>query len=136
MLTGKGVTAWRRVLACLAPAAAPGTPRAAGGAAGAPAPAALVPEAVAFVKAFAGAGKPIAAICHGPWTLVEAGVVAGKTLTSWPSLRTDIRNAGGDWRDEQVVVSPEHGFDLVTSRKPDDLDAFDQQLVKTFARAV
>jgi deglycase len=96
----------------------------------------LVPEAVAFVKAFAAAGKPIAAICHGPWTLVEAGVVAGKTLTSWPSLRTDIRNAGGDWRDEQVVLSPEQGFDLVTSRKPDDLDAFDEQLVKTFARAV
>jgi len=98
----------------------------------------LVPEAVAFVKAFATAGKPIAAICHGPWTLVEAGVVAGKTLTSWPSLRTDIRNAGGDWRDEQVILSPspEQGFDLVTSRKPDDLDAFDQQLVKTFARAV
>jgi len=95
----------------------------------------LVPEAVAFVKAFAQSGKPIAAICHGPWTLVEAGVVAGKTLTSWPSLRTDIRNAGGDWRDEQVVLSPEQGFDLVTSRKPDDLDAFDQQLVKTFARA-
>ena len=63
-------------------------------------------------------------------------MVAGKTLTSWPSLRTDIRNAGGDWRDEQVVPSPEQGFDLVTSRKPDDLDAFDQQLVKTFARAV
>ena len=96
----------------------------------------LVPEAVAFVQAFAAAGKPIAAICHGPWTLVEAGVVAGKTLTSWPSLRTDIRNAGGDWRDEQVVLSSEQGFDLVTSRKPDDLDAFDQQLVKTFAHAV
>jgi protease I len=94
----------------------------------------LVPEAVAFVKAFAAAGKPIAAICHGPWTLVEAGVVAGKTLTSWPSLRTDIRNAGGNWRDEQVVLSPEHGFDLVTSRKPDDLDAFDEQLVKSFAQ--
>jgi protease I len=61
----------------------------------------LVPEAVAFVKALAAAGKPIAAICHGPWTLAEAGVVAGKTLTSWPSLRTDIRNAGGDWRDER-----------------------------------
>jgi protease I len=95
----------------------------------------LVPEAVAFVQAVAAAGKPIAAICHGPWTLVEAGVVKGKTLTSWPSLRTDIRNAGGDWRDEQVVLSPEQGFDLVTSRKPDDLDAFDKQLVKTFARA-
>ena len=96
----------------------------------------LVPEAVAFVKTFAAAGKPIAAICHGPWTLVEAGVVAGKTLTSWPSLRADIRNAGGDWRDEQVVLSPEQGFDLVTSRKPDDLAAFDRQLVKTFASAV
>jgi protease I len=94
----------------------------------------LVPEAVGFVRAFAAAGKPIAAICHGPWTLVEAGVVTGKTLTSWPSLQTDIRNAGGDWRDEQVVLSPEQGFDLVTSRKPDDLDAFDRQLVKTFAR--
>jgi protease I len=94
----------------------------------------LVPAAVAFVKAFAAAGKPIAAICHGPWTLVEAGVVAGKTLTSWPSLQTDIRNAGGNWRDEQVVLSQEQGFDLVTSRKPDDLDAFDEQLVKSFAR--
>ncbi len=58
----------------------------------------------------AAAGKPIAAICHGPWTLVEAGVVAGKTLTSWPSLRADIRNAGGDWRDEQVVPQPRAGF--------------------------
>ena len=95
----------------------------------------LVPEAVAFVKAFAAAGKPIAAICHGPWTLVEAGVVAGKTLTSWPSLRTDIRNAGGNWRDEQGVLSPEQGFDLVTSRKPGDLEAFDKQLVKSFAQA-
>ncbi|HEX4093054.1 MAG TPA: type 1 glutamine amidotransferase domain-containing protein [Trebonia sp.] len=95
----------------------------------------LVPEAVAFVQAFAAAGKPIAAICHGPWTLVEAGLVSGKTLTSWPSLQTDIRNAGGDWRDEQVVLSPERGFDLVTSRKPDDLDAFDSELVKAFARS-
>jgi len=95
----------------------------------------LVPEAVALVKAFAAAGKPIAAICHGPWTLVEAGVVQGKTLTSWPSLQTDIRNAGGAWRDEQVVVSSEEGFDLVTSRKPDDLEAFDEQLVKSFAGA-
>ena len=94
----------------------------------------LVPEAVAFVQAFAAAGKPIAAICHGPWTLVEADLVNGKTLTSWPSLRTDIRNAGGDWRDEQVVVSPERGFDLVTSRKPDDLGAFDRELIKAFGR--
>ena len=95
----------------------------------------LVPEAVAFVKAFAQAGKPIAAICHGPWTLVEAGVVAGKTLTSWPSLRTDIRNAGGIWVDAEVQVCTSGPNVLVTSRKPDDLDAFDQQLVKTFARA-
>ena len=95
----------------------------------------LVPEAVAFVQAVAAAGKPIAAICHAPWTLVEAGLVEGKTLTSWPSLQTDIRNAGGDWRDEQVFVCPEQGFDLVTSRKPDDLDAFGEQLVKTFAAA-
>jgi protease I len=93
----------------------------------------LVPEAVGFVKAFAAAGKPIAAICHGPWTLVEAGLVAGKTLTSWPSLQTDIRNAGGDWRDEEVFVCPQQGFDLVTSRKPDDLEAFDKKLVEIFA---
>jgi protease I len=95
----------------------------------------LVPEAVAFVQAFAAAGKPIAAICHGPWTLVEADLVRGKTLTSWPSLQTDIRNAGGDWRDEQVVLSPERGFDLVTSCKPDDLEAFGRELVKAFARS-
>ncbi len=96
----------------------------------------LVPEAVDFVKAFAAAGKPIAAICHGPWTLVEAGLVKGKTLTSWPSLQTDIRNAGGDWRDEEVFVCPMQGFSLVTSRKPDDLEAFSRQLVQTFATAI
>jgi len=94
----------------------------------------LVPEAVELVKAFAAAGKPIAAICHGPWTLVEAWLVKGKTLTSWPSLRTDIGNAGGDWRDCEVFICPTQGFDLVTSRKPDDLDAFDKALVTTFAR--
>ena len=87
------------------------------------------------MQAVAAAGKPIAAICHGPWTLVEAGVVKGKTLTSWPSLQTDIRNAGGDWRGEQVFLCPMQGFDLVTSRKPDDLDAFSRQLVETFAKA-
>jgi protease I len=95
----------------------------------------LVPEAVRFVQAFATAGKPIAAICHGPWTLVEAGLVDGKTLTSWPSLQTDIRNAGGDWRDAEVFVCSRQGFDLVTSRKPDDLEAFDQKLVEIFAGA-
>jgi protease I len=93
----------------------------------------LVPEAIAFVKGFADAGKPIAAICHGPWSLVEAGVLAGKTLTSWPSLHTDIANAGGQWRDEQVFTCPIGGYTLVTSRKPDDLDAFDAALVEAFA---
>jgi deglycase len=91
------------------------------------------PAAVALVKSFADAGKPIAAICHGPWTLVEADVVRGKTLTSWPSLQTDIRNAGGTWRDQQVVTSPEGGYPLVTSRKPDDLDAFNGALLSELA---
>jgi protease I len=94
-----------------------------------------VPEAVSFVKDFAAAGKPIASICHGPWSLVEAGVVRGKTLTSWPSLQTDIRNAGGDWRDEEVLTCPMQGFTLVTSRKPDDLDAFCKALVEAFTPA-
>ena len=95
----------------------------------------LVPEAVEFVKGIAAAGKPIAAICHGPWSLVEADVVKGKTLTSWPSLQTDIRNAGGRWQDSEVFVCSMQGFDLVTSRKPDDLDAFTKALVDTFAQA-
>ena len=77
-------------------------------------------DAVAFVKGFAEADKPIAVICHGPWTLVEADVVRDRTITSWPSLRTDIRNAGGSWVDEEVVV--DNG--LVSGRKPDDLPAF------------
>jgi protease I len=93
----------------------------------------LVPEAIAFVQAIAAAGKPVAAICHGPWTLIDAGVVAGKSLTSWPSLQTDISNAGGDWHDEPVLLCSAMGFNLVTSRKPDDLDAFNDQLVRTFA---
>jgi protease I len=93
----------------------------------------LVPEAVAFVTDFAAAGKPIAAICHGPWTLVEAGVVEGKTLTSWPSLRTDIRNAGAQWRDEESVTCPDAGFTLVTSRNPGDLDAFNSAAIAAFA---
>ena len=79
-----------------------------------------VKPAVEFTRAFFEHGKPVAAICHGPWTLVEADVVRDRTLTSWPSLQTDVRNAGGDWVDEEVHV--DHG--LVTSRKPDDLDAF------------
>ena len=95
----------------------------------------LVPEAIAFVQAIAAAGKPVAAICHGQWTLIDAGVVAGKSLTSWPSLQADISNAGGDWHDEQVMLCSAMGFDLVTSRKPDDLDAFNAQLVPVFAQA-
>ena len=81
-------------------------------------------EAVEFTRAFFEAGKPVAAICHGPWTLVEAGVVDGRTLTSWPSLRTDLVNAGATWVDEQVYVDG----GLITSRKPDDLPAFTKAL--------
>ena len=84
---------------------------------------------VAFVRDFFEAGKPVASICHGPWVLVEAGVVKGRKLTSWPTLRTDIRNAGGNWVDQEVVV--DNG--LVTSRKPDDLPAFCSKLVEEFA---
>jgi len=93
----------------------------------------LVNDAVRLLKDFAEAGKPVAAICHGPWTLVEADVVSGKSLTSWPSLQTDIRNAGGDWRDEEVRTCNMQGYTLVTSRKPDDLDAFNTALIDAFA---
>ena len=86
-------------------------------------------EAVEFVRAFFDRGKPVAAICHAPWTLVEAGVVKGRTLTSWPSLQTDIRNAGGRWVDEETCVDG----DLLTSRKPDDLPAFCEKLVELVA---
>jgi protease I len=89
-------------------------------------------DAVAFVKAHTAAGKPVAAICHAPWTLIEADVVRGKNLTSWPSLQTDLRNAGASWTDETVVVCPAE-FSLVTSRNPDDLPAFTKEMVATFA---
>lgn len=90
-------------------------------------------DSVALVKAFVDAGKPIAAICHAPWILVEAGVLPGKTLTSYPSLTTDVRNAGGTWQDTEVFHCPANGWDLVTSRNPDDLPAFDAKLVEVFA---
>lgn len=87
-------------------------------------------KAVNFVKAFFDAKKPVSAICHGPWTLIEAGVVKGRKLTSWPSLRTDLRNAGADWMDKDVVVDS----GLVTSRKPNDIPAFNQQMIEAFAQ--
>jgi protease I len=89
-------------------------------------------DAVAFVRAFFEAGRPVAAICHGPWTLVEADVVRGRTLTSWPSIRTDIRNAGGTWVDEEVHVDA----GLVTSRKPDDLPAFCAKAIEELAEGI
>jgi protease I len=90
-------------------------------------------RAVAFVRAFVDSGKPIAVICHGPWTLVEADVVRGRTLTSWPSVRTDIQNAGGSWIDREVVVSEGDNV-IVSSRKPDDLPAFCRTFTEQFAR--
>ncbi|MFI8849576.1 type 1 glutamine amidotransferase domain-containing protein [Streptomyces sp. 891-h] len=89
-------------------------------------------NAVAFVKGFFDAGLPVAAICHAPWTLVEADVVRGRTLTSYPSLRTDIENAGGTWVDEQVRVCDGGNNKLITSRKPADLEAFDKAFLTEF----
>lgn len=89
-------------------------------------------DAVEFVRSFFDAGKPVAVICHGSWTLVEADVVRGRTLTSWPSLQTDLRNAGAEWVDEEVVVDG----NLVSSRKPDDLPAFNAKVVEVFAAAL
>ena len=89
-------------------------------------------DAVRFVRSFFEQGKPVAAICHGPWTLVEADVVRGRTLTSYPSVKTDIRNAGGEWVDQEVVV--DRG--LVTSRKPDDLPAFNEKLLEEIAEGI
>lgn len=87
------------------------------------------PKAVAFVRAFIDAKKPVAAICHGPWTLIDAEAVRGRKVTSWPSLRTDLRNAGAIWTDEQVVTDQ----GIVTSRKPDDIPAFSSKMIEEFA---
>jgi protease I len=89
----------------------------------------MLPKAVAFVRAFVEAGKPIAAICHGPWTLIDAEGVEGRKMTSWPSLRTDLQNAGAQWVDEEVVS--DRG--LVTSRKPTDIPAFNRKMIEAFA---
>jgi protease I len=88
------------------------------------------PDAVNFVKHFIDNRKPVAAICHGPWMLVEAGAVRGRTVTSWPSLKTDIRNAGGTWEDKEVISS--NG--VVTSRKPDDIPAFNREMIELFSK--
>jgi protease I len=90
------------------------------------------PDAVKFVKTFIDSGKPVAAICHGPWMLVETGAVRGRTVTSWPSLQTDIRNAGGTWVDKEVMVS--NG--VVTSRNPDDIPAFNLEMIELFSKGV
>jgi protease I len=86
----------------------------------------LSQEAISFIRDFGDEDKPIAAICHGPWTLIDAGIAESKHMTSWPTLQTDLRNAGAEWTDEQVVVDGK----LITSRKPDDLQAFNQALLK------
>lgn len=90
------------------------------------------PEALEFVRGFFEAGKPVGVICHGPWTLIDAGVAKGRTLTSWPSLETDLRNAGAEWVDEEVHVDQ----GLVSSRKPDDLEAFKAKIVEEFAEGL
>ena len=90
------------------------------------------PDAVSFVREIFQSGKPVAAICHGPWLLVEAGVLKGRTVTSWPSLQTDIRNAGGDWVDREVVTDE----GLVTSRKPEDMPAFNKKMLEEFSEGI
>ena len=91
----------------------------------------MEPKAVQFVKDFVGTGRPVAAICHAPWTLVEAGVVKGKTLTSWPSVKTDLKNAGANWVDKEVVTDGQ----FISSRKPDDIPAFSKALIEALGRA-
>ena len=91
----------------------------------------IIPAAIAFVKAFVDAGKPVASICHGPWTLIESGAARGRRMTSWPSLSTDLGNAGAQWVDQDVVVDK----NVVTSRKPDDIPAFNREMINLFAQA-
>jgi protease I len=91
-----------------------------------------LPNAIEFVRGFFGADKPVAVICHGPWTLIEAGVVEGRAITSWPSVKTDLINAGAKWADKEVVV--DNG--LVSSRKPDDIPAFNRRMIEEFAKEV
>lgn len=90
-----------------------------------------IPKAVSFVRGFVDGGKPVAAICHGPWTLVEADAVRGRRMTSWPSLKTDVKNAGGIWEDAEVIVDQR----LITSRKPDDIPAFNRRMIEEFAKS-
>ena len=90
----------------------------------------IEPKAVAFVKAFFDAGKPVASICHGPWTIIETGAARGRRMTSWPSLKSDLKSAGADWVDEEVTVDG----NLVTSRKPDDIPAFNAKMIELFSQ--
>jgi protease I len=92
----------------------------------------MEPKAVAFVKSFFDAGKPVAAICHGPWMLVEAGVARGRKIASWPSIKTDVRNAGAEWVDKEAVTDG----NLVTARKPDDIPAFNRAMIELFSSGV
>ena len=91
----------------------------------------IIPEALRFVKSFFDEGKPVAAICHGPWTLIDAGVVRGREVTSWPSIHTDLKNAGARWVDREAVVDG----NLVTSRKPEDIPALNKAMIELFAHA-
>jgi protease I len=91
----------------------------------------MEPKAVAFAKAFFDAGKPVAAICHGPWTVIETGAARGRRIASWPSLKTDLRNAGAEWVDQEVIVDG----NLVSSRKPDDIPAFNRAMIDLFGQA-
>ena len=92
----------------------------------------MQPKAVAFVKAFFDAGKPVASICHGPWTVIETGAARGRRIASWPSLKTDLHNAGAEWVDQEVVVDG----NLVTSRNPDDIPAFNRAMIDLYAQCL